>query len=717
MSNPKVGRSEHDLSSFHIFTCDFGRTIPVNIIECIQGDKIDINLNSFFRMTPLVVPTFGNARFLTRSFFVPSRVVEPAWQNFIAESSDTTVKKTLLSFTNNEFVAYFFDGYVPTSGTLAPTWNVGQGNTLVVRVDDNVDACDICLDYVYDNSGTTTHVHHKFNLTDRGRWILQVLQGLGYSLNWVYSTFTNAANGDATPFDMIPLRAFARCLYDYIYPSQYVQLQGVGWLFSEPTKYSTLKTHLDAIVSLLFAPYEQDVYTSAWDTMNNVVANSKSYSSENILGASIDNGTNIGLRVDSNDDTTGILQNYNTNNATLSSQALMVIQRIADTLTRYNIVGTRFAERMKAIFGFNTKEDKINQSVFLKSFVMDSSLEAVPNLTQSEAYPLGELGGRGTCSDSGTLNFEASEHGYLIFITQIIPSIGYYQGRAPWTLARAPFEYYNPSFDGMYMSPLRNDELFADYQYQGRDFVQDVNYGLLPAGVYGFAPFYNQYKRGFDRVTGDFRLGSRNANLAAYHTMRILPQPSNTTPMYHNANFLQVMPYDYDRIFAQGINTDLTLDFYSVNSNVKILVLSDGRAALFSQGNKLMCMYSNSTLSSISLVEYNISLASVLYTYINQYGYAVVGTAPGATYTSSANYTVIVNGNIYVATSGVLSPSYTSLLSETIGASESKVNDHFIGYFNFRIKAHRNMLSFSDSIPMFDHSKRDVTTHYEGTQL
>lgn len=698
-------KNTFDLSSFHALTMDFGRSVPTQIIECVQGDDFDIDINSFFRMSPLVVPTFGNARFITRAFFVPNRVIEPAWENFIAESSDTSVTRTLLSFTNSDFVAYFCG----LSADNIPA--IGESNGLTTRVANDVTACDIALDY---RPSGHLHVDAKFNFTDRGRWLYQVLKALGYSINWVYAVDANG--DDRTPFDMLPLRAFARCFYDYIYPSAWVTQQGFGWLFTNPTLHSDVKSHLDAIANLMYCPYPQDHYTSAWQTMNSVVRNSEVYTSLNILGQSVKDES--GLRVEVTDDHTSVRQNDGTQTQTMSANMQRLLQTISDTITRYNIFGSRFTERVKSIFGFETKENRVSQSMFLKSFVTDTSIQDVTNMTASDSAMLGEQAGKGFTQGNGSLHFECSEYGYLIFITQLIPVTGYYQGRAHWTLARAPFEYYNGAYDNKFLAPIRNDELFADYQFKDARFADSIQYGLQPNGVFGFAPYYLHYKHGRDIVSGDFNLGSRNTGLESYHTLRILPQPSQQTPLVLDSSFLQIQPYDYDRIFSVSSNSlrfgllPLTYVYQDVTYNMDFVCLRDTDIIASLRYNNNDYVISHNLSSNVYVVN-PISNVPPFSTYqVQSIGYIVSYSNPGGCI-------FYIGSQRFVITNGVITPSWDYLLSNDFGVSPSDVQsyDHFIGYFYFDVKAHRNMLSFSDSIPMFDKSGRPTDTSYQGASV
>lgn len=705
-------RTMFPLDCFHPCTLDFGRTIPSTYLECVQGDTMDIDFMQVFRMTPLVVPTFGNARFMTRAFFVPYRVIDPAWENFISEQQDTTVKRTLRSYTNQDFVKYFTPTLSGESASDHPDHN------LMTIVDNSVPKCDVCLDYAYvDSNNVGQHDLVKLNFTERGRWLYQVLCGLKYNLNWVYTTRGGNDGGDLTPFDILPLKSFCRAIYDYIYPSAYVGTQGFGWIFENPDLFTDIGHFMDVVERLLFAPYEQDHYTAAWQTMNNVVANSKSYTNVNTLGQSVLAHDNSGTYVQSSDSDTQVMQSNASNKPTLSQWSLRLLQSISDTLMRHNIVGTRFAERMKAQFGFTTKENKVNQSIFLKSFVFDSTFDPVVNMSPSDGSVLGEQAAKGICVGKGSLKFECSEWGALVFITQILPSIGYYQGRAPWTLARAPFEFYNASYDNQFMSPIRNDELFGEYQFTGTDtFADTQTYGGQPNGVFGFEPYGSYYKHGYDIVSGDFRLGSRNEGLESYHTLRILPQPSVATPLALNADFLQVKPNDYDRIFAIENSVSNYGHFATFDLNRAFFVDENGRVVFFIyHGAAYSLIYrSDSSDYVLSLVS---NFSGTRLSYLLAYGSVEGGFV--TSYTSFSDASFVLNDSMiqFTLTSSVLSPSADVLTTIEFNSEGTKNVDHFQGFFHFKVKGYRYMHPYSESLPMFDKSGKKVTTSYEGTQL
>lgn len=63
----------------HDTTCDF---MDFNVgfsLEMAAKSGIEMNHNLFSRMTALFYPTYGDASFHSRAFFVPYRTIFPAW--------------------------------------------------------------------------------------------------------------------------------------------------------------------------------------------------------------------------------------------------------------------------------------------------------------------------------------------------------------------------------------------------------------------------------------------------------------------------------------------------------------------------------------------------------------------------------------------------------------------------------------------------------------
>lgn len=522
----KAKKNPFPIDTFHLTTLDFGRTIVSNIFEMEQGESVKGKFSQFFRLQPLAVPTYGNARIVTRAFCVPFRVVTRNWDNFFSDSGDSTLPKEQPFVTNDKIVTFFlFSGY-----NLATEVNVGS-------------RADVTM---YSQS---SDVQLAFNFTEKGRWLFQILQGLGYSINWT--------TDDKTAFELRPLLAFMRCCYDYLYPSRWINGLGIGHLFDlDVYEDADIEIILEACINLLYVPYVQDNYNAAWLNFNSPTGATYDIDNLGVNGYSPSGSFSDLTRVTNSTDGVDYRQKEGLSTSPLSAYGLRLLQSVSDIVTRDNIAGKRFFERMKGMFGFVTQEQKHSYSQFLKSYNHSVNLMDVTATTGTDSQLLGEQAGKGYVTGDDSFSFEAKEHCYIIFITQVMPSIGYYQGRKPWTIYRdSRFKYYRPELDSLGMQPLRNDELFADYDVTHSPMTPPEAWadflakGGKPNGVFGFVPRYLEFKKGYDFVTGDFRLNSRNVGRDSYHTMRILPQPSSENPLSNNSKFNRVSD-EYTRIFA-----------------------------------------------------------------------------------------------------------------------------------------------------------------------
>ena len=75
-----------DLSCDHITTANFMQYNVAYRKELVPGEHIEIDVETFTRMEPLVVPTFGRCNIYNRAFFVPFRSVMRSWNNFITDT-------------------------------------------------------------------------------------------------------------------------------------------------------------------------------------------------------------------------------------------------------------------------------------------------------------------------------------------------------------------------------------------------------------------------------------------------------------------------------------------------------------------------------------------------------------------------------------------------------------------------------------------------------
>lgn len=568
MSKIKISTSKRDkkntfnLPTRTITTLDFGRLCCTNVIECTPGDTIKTRYFHDTQTASLVSATFGSAYIKTFSTFVPYRVVWRQFEDYMVKTKDSTIETEVPRF--SYYTLYRFMFGLKFGQTFEPLDPENIGSSVITDLAESVgveefNGSDFSrpdwlkgYDFAFYNPSDSVLQDvgvYRFKLTKRGRWFVHILESLGYKL----PRLLPVVGGSSADFwgeyrSALPLLCYVRFLYDWIYPSQYVQQQGFAYLFENVGAIDG--DVIKDIFRLLFVPYAEDFFTSLWLNPNSVGSSTDSinafgFNSVSDLTSVVSNVNQVYLNQDSPE-----------RQVSVSSYGLRLLESISDYVTRNNIGGTRFHEWMKSHFGFVTQEQDSNRSIFLKSFSDELRFSPIYANTAVEGLQnLGSRAGIGNSSGNGTLTFDAKEHGLLLFVTMVIPSTGYVQGEKPWVKnVGSPFDFYTPELDSVGLEPVPRSRVYMDYTAYG------VDNGVAPLNrineVFGFAPRYaDRFKHGHDFLHGDFTLDSRNLNMSSYHTFRdVLYDRWN---LALDAQFLQADD-QYDRIFASDPSNEVS---------------------------------------------------------------------------------------------------------------------------------------------------------------
>ena len=81
-------RSQLDLSHGHKTTFNEGKLIPIEVLEVLPGDTINLRTTSFCRMQEALYPVMDNMYLDFFWFFVPNRLVWVNWKKFCGEQVD-----------------------------------------------------------------------------------------------------------------------------------------------------------------------------------------------------------------------------------------------------------------------------------------------------------------------------------------------------------------------------------------------------------------------------------------------------------------------------------------------------------------------------------------------------------------------------------------------------------------------------------------------------
>ena len=513
-------KTTFDKSSTHISTLDFGRWLPSQTLPVRRGDSVHIRLNQFVRLAPLAVPTYGNIKLQTRSYFVPYRLLTPRWYDFVQnDSSDNDLSNRIPWCTN------------------ADLYNFLLTNS-VVTTNDTYDFLD--------SSKKGRLLNHN------GRLLYQMFLSLGYGINFT--------ENDTTQFDLLPLLAVLRIMYDIEYPTRFVSKLAWNDIFNldgydHATDWSIV---VDMLSTLTATFHESDFFVNSWESFNSPNSRNPIQYNSNNFSVSDPSQTSVSIQVTKDGNTVHSSNLTSTGLDTITSYGHKLLDALSDFALRNNIAGRRYLDFIRSHFGYTTSPEQDQFTKFLGSYVSNVNImDVTSNVTNSDTT-MGEQAGKGYISGDGMLNFDVKEDGLIMFLTMLVPSYGYVQGRKPWTIRKPNFfSLYNPEFDGIGNEAVRNDALFADYK-SDQLYQNGQQYGGRPDGVFGFAPRYTfGYKVGHDYLTGDFRLNSRNVGMDSFHTFRILSTPSSVAPLSNNLEFRQISS-QYDRMFSQSFSGSTT---------------------------------------------------------------------------------------------------------------------------------------------------------------
>lgn len=76
-------RSKHSLSHYKLATFDMGELVPVAAFDVLPGDSIRMATSALLRVSPLMAPVMHPVSVRIHHWYVPWRVLDPNWEDFI----------------------------------------------------------------------------------------------------------------------------------------------------------------------------------------------------------------------------------------------------------------------------------------------------------------------------------------------------------------------------------------------------------------------------------------------------------------------------------------------------------------------------------------------------------------------------------------------------------------------------------------------------------
>lgn len=506
-------RAKFNLSNFHNCTFKMGYLYPVNLTEVLPGDSVQLSTSVFLRLAPMVVPVMHPVYMHLSNFFVPSRILWDGFEDFITGGPDGTdisvLPKVTLNVTNSPV------------GSLADAFGIPVQMLKDVKT-FSVNSLPFIAYYMIWNE--------YFRDQDLNKAIdLSTITGTPSSLNllrpsWAKDYFTTA-------------RPWPQKGPDVSVP---VNLTAAG----EPSISAT------TTISPSGVPTFQRNYSTAasgslrYSTVNSgtIINESASQDSVTWLDPALAAQTTI---------------NYSSGNPELGSVNINDL-REAFALQRFeehrSMFGSRYEDLLRYL-GVRPQDARLQLPEYLGGFSAPVQFsEVLQTSSDAERSGVGDMYGHGIGATKGRrIRRFIPEHGYVMSLLTVRPIPVYSQGLERLWSKENRFDFWQKEYEHIGQQEIRNSEVYAD-----GDAAQDK-------ATFGYQNRYDEYRRGVNIITGEFRTNQD------YWTMARIFASRPTL----NGDFVSCMPTD--RIFqVNEQNSDQCYVMVKNNVIAKRLVSKNG---------------------------------------------------------------------------------------------------------------------------------------------
>lgn len=510
-------RAKFNLSNFHNCTFKLGYLYPVNLTEVLPGDSVQLSTSVFLRLAPMVVPVMHPVYMHLSNFFVPSRILWDGFEDFITggpDGTDTSVlPKVTLNVTNSPV------------GSLADAFGIPV-QMLKDTKTFSVNSLPFIAYYMIWNE--------YFRDQDLNETIdLSTITGSPSSLNllrpsWAKDYFTTARPWPqkgpdvSVPVNLTDAGEPSISATTTILPSGRAPLfqrdQSGAPKFTGSLRYFSAEAGKPTInESTLDAPL-------TWLNPNLIAKTSIDYTSGNPeLGS-----------VNIND-----------------LREAFALQRFEEHRSMF---GSRYEDLLRYL-GVRPQDARLQLPEYLGGFSAPVQFsEVLQTSSDADRSGVGDMYGHGIGATKGRrIRRFIPEHGYIMSLLTVRPIPVYSQGLERLWSKENRFDFWQKEYEHIGQQEIRNSEVYAD-----GDTAQDK-------ATFGYQNRYDEYRRGVNIITGEFRTNQD------YWTMARIFASRPTL----NGDFVSCMPTD--RIFqVNEQNSDQCYAMVKNNIIAKRLVSKNG---------------------------------------------------------------------------------------------------------------------------------------------
>ena len=545
-------RAVFDTPSKNVFNLSYrtrlsaimGQLIPVLNKEVLPGDRWRLGMQTLIRLAPLKAPIFDGVKADFHAFFVPNRILDPKWKQFITGGNSLSVSSGSdeeidpLTFNTINYIewnspqgenrGFHLSGLFDYLNLHAAHYNadgsvvVGSGDSTPYQKISALPVLGyhkIWSDW-YRNEriepgialGGDDFTGIRFALSDERQVLGLVADG---------SSFVSSAD-KSNLFDQLHLRNYKKDRFTTALPEPViggpVTIPGGAWLgsgsgtFAENARVST-------------APSSTSPFTS------DLLVNSNTVGSYQFFHENNESFSNNRLYAELQGKSFAV---------TISNAAQATIQELKTAFRMYSFYmkdtynGNRYVEFMESHHNVRVPDATIDRAIYLGGTTVPIQFGEVfqtSGATESGSNALGDYAGRGVGAKADFLFDDTFlEHGQLYVIMSIVPNNTYFQGIDPKFLKNDRFDYFFPEFQNIGDVAISNKELYYDTRSSGEGSVDQND------DVFGYQSRWYDLKSFTDEIHGDFipNTNGPTSNMAFWNFARYYEDLPKLSPTFSN---------------------------------------------------------------------------------------------------------------------------------------------------------------------------------------
>nr|DAJ57220.1 MAG TPA: Major capsid protein [Microviridae sp.] len=453
-------RSKFSLSNYKLLSMKMGYVVPVNLTEVLPGDSIQQSTGVFMRLAPMVAPVMHPVHMTVQHFFVPIRLLWDDFEDFITggpDGADVSAPPTVT--------------VTPEQSSLADYLGLPLGNALTVsalpfraydliwneyfRDQDLQPELSISLESGADTTTSLTlqrPAWQKDYFTTARPWpqkgpAITIPVDMG-SAGMPTLTFTGAVDPAVGGYTGSPL--------DFVFKGSVGDVNQAAYFDPKPTSSGNI----------------------AYLTFNNTTNDAgRIYG---INGLALRNGAVTGT-VDYKPGQAGI--------GSISVNSL----REATSLQRFQekraLFGSRYEDYLRYL-GVRPQDSRLQLPEYLGG---TSQTIQFSEVLQTGGDAVGQMYGHGiSAMRSKRMRRFIPEHGYVMSLLYVRPVPVYAQGVERLWHRETKEDYWQREFEHIGQQEVLNQEVYADGTEADK-------------GVFGYQNRYDEYRRGVNTISGEFR--------------------------------------------------------------------------------------------------------------------------------------------------------------------------------------------------------------------